>query len=408
MENIPKFISLFFIAFLYFHVISVDAKVHSVYNWNTFTFKNLPHKGESIVEGHHYQYYNSCNIVPSSISYNCHHKCLLVSFPRKAHSIPTTLAFLDHKHQHHHTKSPALSGFPSYVHNFVPGWFGVDTLPADDYNYNIYQGYTKTTPYFKSHHFVSAAYLVANYKCQVLYILDTGTLEYPEGNICVRPPILWGFSIDGCSEHEFDKPAALKVTIPAHLVKDPTGFGQVELDNYGNCEEFALYLANYKDCKFVVYDNVKRSFWTFDYNAYNPLAGTPFNYQVREPYNTGVVSLTATFQFVDHYSKDKGAVLFYDHYTKVLFSVYWFDCKVTCWHTKNPLDDKHVVTLYSDLKYGADLTIDSDRNIWFLLLDTNANPIVYRHDVHEYKAQLYTANVDNLIHGTACDPKYIG
>uniref|UniRef100_A0A1B0CBH6 Major royal jelly protein n=2 Tax=Lutzomyia longipalpis TaxID=7200 RepID=A0A1B0CBH6_LUTLO len=449
MKGLVVVLPLVLGAFFCFQVIQ-SVHVDTVYSWSPFVFENLPHKEQALVDGHH-QYYNSCSILPYGLSYNRPKECIFFAIPRRAHGIPATVAFFN-RNQYPHDKSPPLCGFPTYVHNYVPGWFGVNDLPGDDYKYSIYPGYTKTTPYRKSHHFVSVVYTVKSADCVRLYFVDTGTLEYPEGNICVRPPVLWGFSIDGCSEHEFDKPPAFKVSVPENVYKDPTGFGAFDVDTYGNCEEFAIYLPNYKDNKIVVYDNVKKSFWYFQHKTFNPLAEAGYLNGYNAPHdhlNLGVLSVivgpeqkgycdvyyapgsscglfktsskalrdysqapgsptSPAFNFLGYRSPDHGSMLLYDSKTNVVFSDYWLSNSLTCWNVNKPLDEHHVVTLYNDLKYGADLSLDPDRNLWFLLLATNANPISERHCVHEYLYQLYKVNVDQLIHGTACDPHYHG
>uniref|UniRef100_A0A7G3AP66 Putative major royal jelly protein n=1 Tax=Lutzomyia longipalpis TaxID=7200 RepID=A0A7G3AP66_LUTLO len=454
MKIIGKVFSIFLIVFLYgqgAQSVSPASKVQAVYNTKAFAFDGLSCSPNTIVGGHPYLITN--NVLPTSISLHQPTGCLFIGIPRTATGIPATIAYVN-TNNYPNNPNPPLRGFPSYQDNYVPGWFGIDHLPSEDFN--IYPGAparawpTQVTPYgqFRNvYHFTSVLYTYTDIQCNRIFFIDSGTLEYPEGNVVVRRPVLWAFNVNGCNDAALNQAPALKVTVPDSVVNDPTALGlRFDIDVYGNCNEFAVYLTNHKDNRIVVYDNVQRSFWYFVHNTFNPLSDRSFvpNFPaLPDPANMGVCGLTLgartrgnfrnlyyapassyslfgtttevlrnsalapgnpsfpNFSYLGYRGPNTpGAVMVYDEQTQVVFFLHVLTNRLSCWNTRRPVSPNNIATLFSDLTYGVDFLITPDRTLYFMMRNTNANPITNRRQVTSYFYQTYRVNVDDFISGT--------
>ncbi|GAB0088326.1 Six-bladed beta-propeller, TolB-like [Sergentomyia squamirostris] len=303
-----------------------------------------------------------------------------------------------------------------------------------------------------SYHFISIYYMLLNEACSRLFFIDTGILEYPDGNVICRRPVLWGFDINSCDSSTLDQSPVLKVTIPDKVYNYAGGLLSMSVDVYGTCNEFAVYITNPVDERIVVYDNVKRSFWYFSHKTFKPYAendylfaysqatdsfnlgvlgialGTPNKYSYRTVYYAPLSSValfdtsskvlrdksqapgdpsSSDFSFIGYRGPLSEVVsMTFDGTSQVLFFIHALSPSVSCWNTNTELTSDNVVTLFSDdnVKYGVDFHIDDQRDLWIMMSDTIygltgddvllENPIDFR---------VYRGNIDDMIHGTACD-----
>ncbi|XP_055680075.1 uncharacterized protein LOC129788091 [Lutzomyia longipalpis] len=312
--------------------------------------------------------------------------------------------------------------------------------------------YPVERPSRRAYHFTSIYYTTMNLKCSRLFFVDSGMLQYPKGNVFKHKPIIWAFDIYGCDQESLDQPPALKVIIPDRVYKSAAGFAAFSVDVYGNCNEFAIYMANTRDNTIIVYDNVKQDFWYFKHETFKP--GSERSYlqyglPTQDPYNLGILSIalgretrysyrdvfyapgssyglfktstkilkdkylapgsptSSDFSFIGYRGPNNGAIIGYDDATEVLFSVHLMTNKLTCWNTNAPLSERNVVTLFSDLQYGVDFLIDSERNLWFMLLDANSETIGNQELIYGAFYRLYRVPLDYIIKGTACDSRRV-
>ncbi|GAB0098026.1 Six-bladed beta-propeller, TolB-like [Sergentomyia squamirostris] len=302
-----------------------------------------------------------------------------------------------------------------------------------------------------SYHFISVFYNLLHNACSRLFFVDTGILEYPEGNIICRRPVIWAFDINTCDSSTLDQSPALKVTVPDKVYNYGGGLLSMAIDVYGTCNEFALYISNPVDERIVVYDNVKRTFWYFSHQTFKPYAENDYlyaHYQATDSFNLGVLGIvlgginkynyrtvyylplssvalfdvstkilrdkslapgdfsSSDFSFIGYRGKLNALTMTFDDTSQVLFFIHALSPSVSCWNTNTELTKDNVVTLFSDdnVKHGVDFFIDDERELWIFMSDTIygitgddallENPVDYR---------LYRGNIDDMIHGTACD-----
>ncbi|XP_055680081.1 uncharacterized protein LOC129788096 [Lutzomyia longipalpis] len=360
-----------------------------------------------------------------------------------------------HNHGHYHGGSYVFHVPPSPIKTTTTTT--TTTTPAPTYKPSYKPPYKPPpsppkNPTRDVYHFVSVYFTDTDSDCDRLTFVDHGTLLYPDNEIFIRPPIIWAFDIYECSDEGFGYPPALKVTIPDNVVERPAGFCAFTVDNYNSCNEFAVYIANCFDNRIVVYDNVKRSFWYFAHDTFKPGAERslyPGPLPPEDSYNFGIMSITGGahlgnsykeiyyspgssygvfrtttkvlrdkslapgsptspyFAFLGYGGIDSESIASFDSDSNVLFFIHLLSNTLQCWNINAPLVEGNVVTLFSDLEYGVDMLIDDNRNIQFLLY--------YGHGVPYWEAdipsnalyRLYSASIDDLIKGTACDPKYV-
>ncbi|XP_055680078.1 uncharacterized protein LOC129788094 [Lutzomyia longipalpis] len=641
--------------------IPATGQVKVLYSWSPFTYADLPHSEYSQVDG--YNYYIPKYNLPTAVSLHIKTGCMFMPILRSNPGIPATVTWFN-SNDYPKGSSPVLRGFPTYEDNYVPGWFGVNTLENDDYLHNIYPGYdgrsadtvegeeekvvdkvkredepakeeakkeeilkeekekaeeskdkkeeiaeekrdekpevkpeekpeekfeekrddkeaekqdeivneegkkeeiadedeedeearkkhkpggshynkpggshynkpgsshhnkgpnvvyvpvpvpapapvpvpvpappatkppykpvykpdyeyepeykptykpkptypTKPTyqptyqptykPTYKPtkapsrdlYHFVAVYYTNMDNQCDRLFFVDYGVQRQFGRVIYTRRPVLWAFPINECSAKGLNQPPVLKVTIPDKVFNDPTGFSTAAIDIYGGCNEFAVYIANCYDNTIIVYDNVKRYFWYYQSETFQPGAERSLytgSLPPQDSYNFGVMGLalgattsytykdlyyapgssygvfktttdvirnkygapgdpsSSAFSFLGYGGIENQSIMLFDDQTEVLFFIHLLSNTLQCWNTNAPLEDGNVVTLFSDLEFGVDMLLDGDRNLRFLLYNGDGLMLFDQGRTTNPFYQLYYVNIDYVIKGTACDPSNV-
>uniref|UniRef100_A0A1B0CBH4 Major royal jelly protein n=2 Tax=Lutzomyia longipalpis TaxID=7200 RepID=A0A1B0CBH4_LUTLO len=334
------------------------------------------------------------------------------------------------------TTAPAPTYKPSYKPSYKPPY---KPPPPKNPTRDVY-------------HFISVYFTSANEKCSRLFFLDHGTVVYDNVEIFIRRPLIWAFDIYECSDEGFGYPPALRVSIPDSVVERPAGISYFGIDMYGNCAEFYVYITNCFDNRIIVYDNAKRSFWYFEHDTFKPGAERslyPGPLPPEDSYDFGVLGLiiagensnsyrdvfyspgssyglfkTSTqvlrnkalapgsptspdFSFVGYGGQDGEAITNYDSESQVLFFVHLVTATLQCWNTNLPLVKGNVATLFSDLEFGTDISIDNQRNLRFINYFGHGVPYWEADIPSNAYYRFYKAPIDDLIKGTVCDPRNV-
>lgn len=302
-------------------------------------------------------------------------------------------------------------------------------------------------------------------KCGRLWIIDTGILEYPAGDVIVKGPELWVFDVK-------DGPRTAKLIrqypFPADVIQDGSGLSGLTVDIVnGNCEDTFIYIANQMDDRIVVYDFYKDKSWFFEnYSFRGDAAESDFTFQGYElQFKAGVSSITlgpieegpggfrrvyylagsSTGQYsvstrelrnvenspeiieelLEGYrGKDSQSMVHViDEDTGVMFYAETQTGRVRCWNTEKPLRPENLGTIFESkgFIYGSHLSvslvemlknkgflilfffqIDFQGTLWFM---SNNFPLFKAdlNDSSQYNIQLYRASAKEIIKGTVCE-----
>lgn len=85
-------------------------------------------------------------------------------------------------------------------------------------------------------------------KCDRLWMVDTGNLEYPSGSIQVQPPSLWIFDLNTDT-------LVRRAEIPTANVVDGHGIASlaIDIDNNNNCGDAYAYMPDLVNYRLHVY-----------------------------------------------------------------------------------------------------------------------------------------------------------
>ncbi|GAB0095599.1 hypothetical protein DMENIID0001_109960 [Sergentomyia squamirostris] len=302
---------------------------------------------------------------------------------------------------------------------------------------------------------VSVWHPVIDNVCDRVWILDTGSLNYPEGDIYVNPTTIWVIDIPlnkkcGVGPYKVRK----RYEVPRTVVSVSVGITYVILDykKDGTCDDVFAYFANTIAFNINVYDFKNDRSWSFrDHFTFLPVVKTS-SYELegeRFTEELGVFSLalgwrdakgyriayytspTSTqrfavstevlqqenlaptnynpddFRIVGNRGCDAQAVVHeFDPRTGVIFYGDRNDHSVRCWNVRTPATPDYVDVVYHSLDIALvhEIFIDSQRYLWFL---SNRDPFFFKYgnNIDEINVRLFRVHVDEAIAGTLCANK---
>lgn len=229
-------------------------------------------------------------------SYHPPSKRIFITLPRIRDGIPATLAVID-VDSFKTNQSPILLPFPSYkVNELKECDFDEDSSRTGAHGSSIDGAFdpffdsrsikrksspkrgkvskqpqtsTKETKLVSSSNCDSAnrilsVYKVTTDKCNRLWFMDTGTLEYSTGVVHVKDPQLWVIDI---STPKFR--VLRRFDFSKRFFKTPEGVTGPAVDIVQNdCENTFAYLSNIFDNRMVVYDYKNHKAWSFDDDSF--------------------------------------------------------------------------------------------------------------------------------------------
>ncbi|GAB0090607.1 hypothetical protein DMENIID0001_053460 [Sergentomyia squamirostris] len=156
-------------------------------------------------------------------------------------------------------------------------------------------------------HIISVYHPVVDTVCDRVWILDTGALDYPEGDIIIYPASIWIIDIPlngkcGVGPYRVRK----RYEIPRTVVSVVAGITNVALDykKGGTCNDVFAYFANTFSGKINVYDYKNDKSWSFlDHYSFFPVIKTSTYELDGEEFTDefGVFSITLGWRNVNGY-----------------------------------------------------------------------------------------------------------
>ncbi|XP_053698589.1 L-dopachrome tautomerase yellow-f2-like [Sabethes cyaneus] len=362
--------------------------------------------------------FNAYGNVPMGLN---HHKGrLFVTFPRRSPGIPATLAVINMVRSQG-VNNPAVFAYPDAQTNALQ----LDYSPDPRRIVSVYR--TKID------------------KCDRLWFVDTGYLEYSGNERQIQRPALWVLNLKN------DRPLQ-RYEIPTTIVELGYGMAGITVDvEEDRCEQAYAYISDYQWQGLYVYSLAVNRMWRFNHNffSFEPRNGR-FNVGgSRFVWNDGLFSIARGRQdsttrnrivylhalastseiavsnsvlknetlsrFRNEYSElfrhlgsrgpnTHSASHDYDEGTSVLFYTEVNRNSIGCWNSKHGFDaDNHGIVHLDNEKmiYPSDLTIDNDGVLWVM---SNRFPVwLYsRLNATDYNFRIWRLSANSAIKGTIC------
>ncbi|XP_058467641.1 L-dopachrome tautomerase yellow-f-like isoform X2 [Malaya genurostris] len=385
-----------------------------VYQWNQISAPKLDRDEPPKNNETFYAYGN----LPMGVA---HHKGrLFLTFPRRRPGTPYTLAVIN-MNTVRDVNNPPMTGYPEPI---------VNTLHLD------YAADSKR---------IVSVYRARVDKCDRLWFVDTGYLEYPGNKRQVQRPSLWVINLSTDRRIQ-------RFEIPAEIVELGYGMASVTVDvEPDKCDEAYAYIPDYEWQGLYVYSLSQNRMWRFKhiFFSFEPQYGN-FNVAgIRFVWNDGLFSVaigntdsvTGNRMVYLHamaavgeiavsnsvlknetlaHSGDDYNQLFkhlgsrgpntqssshtFDESTGVLFYAEVNRNSIGCWNSKQKFDaDNHGIVHLdnSNMIYPADLTIDNEGVIWVI---SNKLPIwIYsKLNVTDFNYHIWRQTAETAIDGTIC------
>ncbi|XP_049278861.1 L-dopachrome tautomerase yellow-f2-like [Anopheles funestus] len=407
-------------------VISAE-KLQIVYQWtqissnsNNDPSKNLVFMDDTVVSNEE-KYYAYGNI-PIGVT---HHKGFLyVTFPRRRAGIPATLNVIDMA-RNPSVNDPKLEPYPNLLVNTLR-----NDLSADPKR-------------------IISVYRTQVDRCDRLWFVDTGYLEYPGGGSRqVQRPALWVIDLTvNRSVRRFE--------IPPEMVKLGYGIANIEVDvDATDCNRAYAYLPDYEWHKLYVYGFNEGRMWRFEHNyfSFEPRHGNFYVAGQKFTWNDGIFSVAVGGKWKDSTTErivylramvsvseiavsnrvlqnetlallGKGAYGKYFHHlgergpntqtsshaydprTGTLFYAEINRNSIGCWNTDKPLkpETQGIVHLDNEeMIYPADIRVDSNGDLWVI---SNRLPIWIYSELNrtEVNYRIWRQSASRAIAGTICE-----
>lgn len=358
------------------------------------------------------------NHVLYGVAHDAVNDVIYASIPRTAPGIVATLVFFENVTETREL-SPKFTAFPDYEVNEIKTCDILRSQKSRQRLASLYQRYARLDysydPRFDSGSFTSGLpvlrcnafeRLISTYQpvldeCGRLWVLDTGVLEFPTGNVRVKDSQLWVFDV---RSGPWDADLVRRFDFPSEIVKDGTGLSGLAVDVVGGrCGETFVYIPNQVDNRIVVYDYYKDDAWFYEhYSLRGDAMESDFNYDgFRIQFTAGVTSITlgpadegpghfrtayytagsSTGEYsvstkslrnpnrsptLDHVTlvgyrgKDAQSMTHvYDEESGVLFFAESQTGRVRCWNSAKPLRPENLVTVFESKTfiYGSHISV---------------------------------------------------
>uniref|UniRef100_A0AAG5CYD5 Yellow protein n=1 Tax=Anopheles atroparvus TaxID=41427 RepID=A0AAG5CYD5_ANOAO len=353
-----------------------------------------------------------------------HHKGrLFVTIPRRRPGIPSTLNVIVLDQVPAGEQSPRLTAYPDALTNELRKAYEPDPKR------------------------LVSVYRTRVDRCDRLWFVDTGFLEYPGNRRQVQRPSLW--IIDLLQDRK-----VRQFAIPESVVAEGHGIASVTVDSSGeDCEGAYAYIPDLAFYRLYVYSFREDRMWTFkhEFLSFDPRM-TGFSVAgVRFRWNDGIFSLalgppasdaaqgrtvyfhamasTSEYQTTtrvlqnetlakagayDHLFTHVGergiktqcTIHQYDPVTGVLFYAEVNRNSIGCWNSATRFEPENHGIVHLDNQnfiYPSDLTLDSDGELWVM---TNTLPryIYAKLDTEDYNFRIWRQQPVKAIRGTICAP----
>ncbi|XP_055679892.1 L-dopachrome tautomerase yellow-f2-like [Lutzomyia longipalpis] len=386
-----------------------------VCRWKQLSYRDPPRSPEDQLAGQ--DYYIAKNNIPTGFSKHFQSRRIFVTVPRRTPGIPSTVNFVFEDECRN--GSPSLRPYPDYVTNELENDLAEN--PAR----------------------IISVYRPVVDVCNRLWFVDTGILEYPQGNrTVVQNPAIWIFDLRR-------NRVIRRFTIPDGLYGvEGVGLISMTVDtNAYNCDDAHAYMPNLELRNLLVYSLRRNDIWTFTHpfmqpdmaNANYVLDGLKFGFPdgifsvALSPNVNNRIAFFHPLASLQEFSvptrvlKDKS--LSPDKYAPGDFKdlgvrgrqaqsathdidqrgvLYYTEIQtnsIKCWNTQTALKPENVGTVYEDaetLTYPNDLEIDPVGDIWAM---SNRLPIfIYRGlNPDEYNFHIVRGRGDYAIQNTVCN-----
>ncbi|XP_052863642.1 L-dopachrome tautomerase yellow-f2-like [Anopheles cruzii] len=353
-----------------------------------------------------------------------HHKGrIFVTIPRRRTGIPATLNVIKLSDVPSDEKSPKLTAYPDAITNQLRYSYEADSKR------------------------LVSVYRTRVDRCDRLWFVDTGFLEYPSHRKQVQRPSLW--IIDLLQDRK-----VRQFEIPETIVTEGHGMASVTVDlSSDDCEEAYAYIPDLAFYRLYVYGFKENRMWTFrhEYLSFDPRM-TGFSVAgVRFRWNDGIFSLaigpkkpessndrTVYFHAMASTTEYQTSSLVlqnetlanegeYDHFftlvgdrgVKSQSTIHQFDSEsgvlfyaevnrnsIGCWNSAQRFepDNQGIVQLNNkDFIYPSDITLDNEGDLWAI---TNGLPrwLYASFNTEEYNFRVWRQKPARAIEGTICAP----
>ncbi|GAB0095600.1 hypothetical protein DMENIID0001_109970 [Sergentomyia squamirostris] len=300
--------------------------------------------------------------------------------------------------------------------------------------------------------FISVWHPVVDDVCNRVWILDTGVLNYPDGNIIIYPTSIWIIDIPsnkkcGVGPYRVRK----RYEVPNTVVPVDGGITYVALDykKGGTCDDVFAYFPDTFANKINVYDYKNDKSWSFeDHYSFFPVLKTStyelYGEEFTEEFGVFSITLgwrnakgyrtayyiapTSTVQFgvstevlqqenlaPTNYNPDdfrpignrgcdnQAVVHVFDSKNGVIFYGNRHDHSIRCWNVRTPPTPDNVDLVFQslDITYIHEIFIDKHGYLWTL---SNSDPFFFKYgfDTDKINVRLFRVHVDDAIAGTVC------
>ncbi|XP_055537153.1 L-dopachrome tautomerase yellow-f-like [Wyeomyia smithii] len=350
-----------------------------------------------------------------------HHKGrLFITVPRRFPGVPSTLNVIDIATIPEGEMSPPLKAYPDYIVNQLHS----DYHPDQKRFISIYRSKVD--------------------RCDRLWFVDTGMLEYPGNATQVQRPQVW--IIDLLRDRK-----VRSFPIPETIVWTGEGMASLVVDvDTENCDKAFAYIPDLVQAAIYVYSFEANRMWAFRHSSFqqNPQRANFHVAGLRFVWDDGIFSITlgrrdpltkarpvyyhpmvSTSEFTtssltlqneslastENYGQffqllgDRGpnsqsTLHHYDEETGVIFYAEVNRNAIGCWNSKNNFtaEDHDTILLdHADLIYPGDLNADADGVIW--VLANNLPTWLYsRYDENRYNFHVWRIVPKEAIIGTKC------
>lgn len=379
-------------------------------------FDDQPTPSNSIDES-----FNAYNNIPMGAT---HHKGrVFIAVPRRRPGVPATLNVINVNKQKG-GKSPPLTAYPEYIINQLHSDYHADPKR------------------------IVSVYRTTIDKCDRLWFVDTGMLEYPNNTMQVQRPQLWIIDLN------HDKKVRT-FEIPESIVQQGVGMASLVVDvEADDCQNAFAYIPDLVQGAIYVYSFEKNRMWSFRHSSFQHdrektafnVAGQRFNWDDgifsitvgnRDPltrskpvYYHPMVSTSEFITFTEALQNealanagsyenlfqrmgDRGinaqsTMHHYDPESQVLFYAEVNRNLIGCWNTRTNFSAENHDIIHHDnerLIYPTDLNADVTGALW--VLSNNLPTWIYsRLNENRYNFYLWRQDPRRAIEGTKCEASF--
>ncbi|CRL01323.1 CLUMA_CG014255, isoform A [Clunio marinus] len=380
---------------------------HTTSKWNSIRYKNIPISWDTNV-------YDAYVNVPFGMTR--YRDKLFVTIPRRNPGIPSSLNVVE------------LVGNPPYINPMLISYPNFQTNALDPLNR------------------ADSSKIVSVYRprvdrCDRLWFVDTGVLEYTNNQINVQRPSIW--TVDLKTNNLIGR-----FEIPSSVVPDGKGLASITLDD-DDCANTFAYVTDWFNRALIVYSAQQNRAWRFNNNYFhfNPFEGDFSIDGIQFQWSDGLFSValsttkpngyrtaffhplssTAEFTVTTEILRNEtlasrrvhgndfkhlgtrgygtqSGTHFYDLNSNVIFFAEMQKNAISCWNVKKPLKPANIHLVAqnnSTMIYPSDVFIDNESTLWVL---SNRLPrfIYDRYNSNEFNFNIFRGNVNEILRRTSC------